>query len=123
MLASGERIWGEGGRMLPEVRKRFMSMAQSLYQGVVDAVNDENTGLPSVRRAAEALTKRGADLRGINYVINTFNLPDLKSYGVPVIDLTEKDRNQIGVSRALTDRYIDAVSDSTYNLIMQGYGK
>jgi hypothetical protein len=121
LLASGERIWGEGGRMLPEVRRRFMSMGQSLYQGVVDAVNDEDTGLPSIRKAAEALTKSGADLRGINFVINKFNMPDLKSYGVPVIDLTEKDRNQIGVSRALTDRYRDAVSDSAYNSILQGY--
>jgi len=121
LLASGERIWGEGGRMLPEVRKRFMSMGQSLYQGVVDAVNDEDTGLPSIRKAAKALTKPGADLDGINFVINKFNMPTIDSYGVKVIDLTEKDENQIGVSRALTDRYRDAVSDSAYNSILQGY--
>tara|TARA_R100001082_G_scaffold90751_1_gene57365 strand:+ start:2719 stop:4404 length:1686 start_codon:yes stop_codon:yes gene_type:complete len=101
LLGSGERIFGEGGRMIPEVRKRFMSMGQSLYQGVIDAVNDEDTGLPSIRRAAEGLTLPGADLKSINLIIDTFNMPSVESYGVDLIKLTEKDRNQIGVSNAI----------------------
>ena len=120
LLASGERIWGEGGRMLPEVRRRFMSMGQSLYQGVVDAVNDEDTGLPHIMRTAKELTKPGADLSGIDLVIGKYNMPSIDSYGVGLIDLTEKDRAQIGSSRALTDRYRDW-TDSTYDSILQGY--
>ena len=48
-------------------------------------------------------------------------MPTIDRNGEKVIDLTEKDETQIGVSRALTDRYRDTVSDSAYNSILQGY--
>tara|TARA_R110000803_G_scaffold209079_1_gene278288 strand:- start:2604 stop:3191 length:588 start_codon:yes stop_codon:yes gene_type:complete len=92
LLATGERVFGEGGRMLPEVRDRFLSLAQVLYRNTQEDIAFK---VPKLKAIGLNFLPIGGDPKKIDAFLDAYKLRPMESFGAPVRnkEMRNKDRN------------------------------
>lgn len=90
LIGSGERVFGDGGRMLPEVRDRFLSLAQELYK---NTEQDLAFKIPNFKKIGLNFLPVGGDPKKIDTFLDAYKLRPISSFGAPIRTKAMRDKD------------------------------
>jgi len=82
VMIGGEKIWGEGGRMLQPARDRFLALGQDLYRNTEKQVAYK---MPMYKKFGVSMMPPGADLGKVDAYLEPYKLRPLEEFSAPIL--------------------------------------